>query len=72
MPTYTLDLSISETELARYYGGSAQQVLARSRCGTRLQFPAHWLRPFVGHEGVCGCFLLETDNEYRMRRFERL
>ncbi|MGI9326528.1 MAG: DUF2835 family protein [Pseudomonadales bacterium] len=72
MPTYTLDLSISDTELARFYGGSARKVLALGRCGTRLQFPAHWLRPFVEHDGVHGSFVLETDADYRMRRFQRL
>ncbi len=72
MPTFTVDLNISEVELARYYDGRARQVLALSRCGKRLRFPADWLRPFVDRHGVHGRFELQTDSEHRLQDFKRL
>ena len=72
MPTYTVDIVISATELERFYRGTARMVHARSRCGVSLQFPAQWLRPYVGHQGLRGSFVLVTDAAYRLQHFRRL
>ncbi|MEM1229877.1 MAG: DUF2835 family protein [Pseudomonadota bacterium] len=72
MPRYIVDLQIDAHEWLRFYGGSARVVHARARCGTRLAFPAAWLRGAVRHDGVSGSFLLETDDRHRLRRLAPL
>lgn len=72
MPTYTVDITISAAELARFYRGDARMVYALSRCGVSLQFPADWLRPYVDHAGIAGCFELATDAQHRLQRLRRL
>jgi hypothetical protein len=66
-----LDLSISRQELARYYAGHAQAVLARARDGRRVRFPVRVLRSSVTHAGVHGTFALTVDGN-RLVRFERI
>ena len=72
MPRIVVELAISGPEMLRYYRGSGRSVVANARDGRSVRFPADWLRPHVGHDGVHGAFLLEVDGEYRLQRFTRL
>jgi hypothetical protein len=59
-------LSVSPTELQRYYRGEAQSVVVLSDKGLRLQFPARLLRQFVKPEGVYGRFEIEYDPQGKL------
>ena len=72
MTRYVIDLQIPKDELLRYYRGAARGVNARARSGQRVQFPAQVLRPFVGHDGVCGTFVLRVDGANRLTGIQRL
>ncbi len=72
MRRFVVDLAIAESEMLRYYRGSSQTVIATSRDGKTLRFPARWLREFVGPSGVQGAFALEVDARYRLQRMTRL
>lgn len=65
-------LSISPNQYVRYYQGDARYIVARTRDGRTVRFPAHVLRPFVTHEGVHGEFRLRYDKSNRLVSFERL
>lgn len=72
MPRIVVDLEISGPEMLRYYRGNGRSVMVNARDGRSIRFPARWLRPHVGHDGVHGAFLLEVDADYRLRRFTRI
>jgi len=69
---FIVDLSIPEPEMLRYYRGHGQCVVARTRDGRSLRFPASWLRAHVGVNGVQGTFFLEVDPQYRLLSMGRL
>lgn len=71
MPRYLLDIHIDAQEWLRFYAGRAHQVHAVARCGTRVAFPASWLRGVVSHTGVQGTFVLDTDAQHRLKRLAR-
>lgn len=72
MPQLQVDLDISPEELLRLYRGQARTVRARALDGTRLQFPASCLRPYVTEQGVQGRFVLEFDAGFKLVGFTRL
>ncbi len=72
MRRFVVDLAIADAEMLRYYRGTGQTVIATSREGKTLRFPARWLRAFVGRNGVQGTFALEVDAGYRLQRMTRL
>ena len=55
-----------------YYQGAARNVIAPSRDGRRVQFPAERLRPFVSHDGVRGEFVIEFDDNHRFVALRRI
>lgn len=59
-------LSISPEEMQRYYRGEASSVIVLSDKGLRLQFPARFLRSFVGPSGVNGRFEIEYDDQGKL------
>lgn len=67
-----LKLNISAQAYLRYYRGTARQVLARSRDGKTVSFPAGLLRRFLGHDGIHGLFLIRHDGRGRLLSIERL
>ncbi len=71
MSRIVVDLAISGPEMLRYYRGQGQAVVATARDGRTIRFPARWLRPHVGRDGVHGTFVLEVDAQHRLRRFLR-
>lgn len=72
MSKIVVDLAISSPEMLRYYRGQGQAVVAYARDGRTIRFPARWLRPHVGLDGVHGTFVLEVDAQHRLRRFMRV
>ena len=70
--TYHFSLDISVDEYQRYYRGTAQNVIVRSREGLRVQFPASALRPFVSSNGVHGHFALSMDKNNKLVNLQRL
>ena len=63
---YIVDLFLSAEKMQSYYAGHVTQVSATDRRGVRLQFPLQSLRPFVGHSGVRGTFVLTVDRSNRL------
>ena len=56
-----VDLDIGPTEMARYYQGRADQVVARARDGRWVRFPLRVLRAVVTRGGVHGTFALVVE-----------
>ncbi|MBU2984166.1 DUF2835 domain-containing protein [Saccharophagus degradans] len=54
------------------YAGAAKHVLAYTRDGRSIRFPAHILRPFVTRDGVQGSFVIEFDQNNRFVGINRL
>ena len=67
-----VDLAITVEHLKRVYRGSAQEVVARSRDGRVVRFPATILKPFVTVDGVHGSFRIRFDENNRFYDIERL
>lgn len=67
-----LVLHISAAEYLKYYDGGASTVLATAGNGLRVEFPARILRPFVGHDGVHGEFVIEFDERHKFVAIKKL
>lgn len=67
-----VDLTLSAEKYQLMYAGAAKHVLAYSRDGRSIRFPAHILRPFVTREGVQGSFVIEFDQNNRLVGINRL
>lgn len=64
------DLSISSDEFMKVYRGEARHVLAVSRDGLRVQFPASILRRYLTRYGIQGSFavLIDDHNKFQSIR----
>jgi hypothetical protein len=67
-----VDLTITRDEYMRWYQGSAKSVLATSRDGRRVSFPAHSLQQYVTHSGIEGSFAIYFDENNKLVRVEKL
>ncbi len=67
-----VDLNISKDEYLRWYQGSARTVVAKSRDGRKVSFPANALQPYVTHTGVSGTFAIYFDSQNKLQKVERL
>ncbi len=67
-----VDLAISSDEFERLYAGQIKTVLAKTRDGLRVRFPASILVPFVEREGVKGSFLIAFDSANKFQQIRRL
>ena len=72
VPTLQIDLKIRPEEYLAWYEGTAGQVVARSREGLTVQFPAKVLQRFVGADGIEGTFLLTFDESNKFVRIDKL
>lgn len=76
MPSATTDivipLRIDREQFLRYYRGTAKYVVARSRDGRTVKFPASILQPFLTHDGIQGVFVLRHDQNNKFVAIERL
>lgn len=71
MSNVVVDLSISADQYVRHYRAPGAVVLARSRDGRKVQFPASILQRFVTHAGISGCFDIQFDAQGRFVSIER-
>jgi len=72
MREYRFTLAIPREEFLAYYEGQVHAVVATTWGGTRIRFPARYLRPFVEHRGVYGQFVLITDERNKFVGLHRL
>lgn len=66
-----VDISISADEYLRYYAGSAQNIVARSRDGRTVRFPANILQRFVTRSGISGSFAIQFGADGKFQAIER-
>lgn len=69
---YTFRLTISRSDVLKYYEGNLAAVSVVTEQGIRLQFPFHHLRPFVSFGGVNGRFRVTIDSSNKISRIERI
>lgn len=72
MQALIIDLHISAQQLLKRYRGQTDTVVARSRDGRTVRFPADILRPFILHDGIHGTFCIHYDAEGHFHRISRL
>lgn len=65
-------LNIPVNVIHSYYSGAAREIVATTRDGRTVRFPANILRPFVTHDGVHGEFAIEFDANHRFVAIHRL
>jgi len=67
-----VDLVITRDEYLRWYQGTAKAILAQSRDGRKVSFPAHSLQPYVSHNGIRGTFAIYFDENNKLQKVEKL
>ncbi|WP_271270581.1 DUF2835 domain-containing protein [Aliamphritea hakodatensis] len=72
MQQIIVDISLSSEEFLQHYRGTAKNVVARSRDGRRIRFPAEILRPFLLHSGISGSFVIRFDEGGKFSDIRRL
>ena len=72
MQTLIVDLALPAERYLAWYQGQAGRVLMHARDGRSISLPAHYLRPFLTHEGVYGSFVLTFTDAGKLVSFERL
>ncbi len=61
MEKIIVDLAIAADEFINHYRQPGAVVLAISRDGRSVRFPASILQAYVGHHGVYGSYVIEFD-----------
>lgn len=72
MALVEVELRIGADDYLQHYRAPGAVVLARSRDGRRVQFPANILQRFVDHSGVHGVFAIEFDAAGKLVGIRRL
>ncbi|MBA56049.1 MAG: hypothetical protein CMK89_16480 [Pseudomonadales bacterium] len=67
-----VDLTITPEEYLKWYRGSAKAIVATSRDGRKVSFPADSLRPYVTHGGIKGTFAIYFDDNNKLLGVEKL
>lgn len=65
-------LSISPQQLIQYYEGHASTVVAKTKDGRTVRFPANVLRSLVQANGVQGLFELVVDENRKLVSIKRV
>lgn len=65
-------IDISREQMLSYYGGAANQISTRADDGRVIRFPAQWLRPHVGTDGVHGRFEMRFDEQHKLIDLKRV
>lgn len=63
---YVVDILLSAEQIEQFYAGAVTSVWVRDVQGLSLQFPLRSLRPFIGHHGVSGRFVLCVNQDNRL------
>lgn len=66
------DLSISAEDYLAVYQGAAKDVVAVSRNGLTVRFPANILRRYVTRTGIQGSFAVLIDEQNRFQSIRLL
>jgi len=69
---YTFRLTISPNDVLKFYEGNINAVSVVTDQGLRLQFPFHYLKPFVSQSGVQGRFRVTLGPSNKLLRIERI
>lgn len=72
MRSVIIDLTIPASEYVRQYQHHSAVVVARSREGLKVNFPASILRPFVSHAGISGSFRIQFNDAGKFQAIEKL
>ena len=72
MREYRFRIALSAERYLAHYQGVVHGVVVTADDGTRLEFPAENLRPFVTHDGVYGRFSLRVDANNKLQSLQRL
>lgn len=72
MADYYFRLAISAQRYLSYYRGTTRAVVVQAEDGTRVQFPARHLQPFITRDGIFGRFRLCTDDGQRLVALQRV
>lgn len=70
--TYFFRLNISYTECQLMYQPGNNTCQIRAESGARVQVPTKNLRPFVTSAGIKGRFRLITDQNNKLKSFEKI
>ncbi len=65
-------LNISSYQLAQYYEGVVDSVVAKATDGRTVKFPANVLRSVVQDDGVYGTFELAFDKSHKFISIHRI
>ena len=69
---FYIQLDISTTEFHHYYSNNINSVIAMSKDGRKIQFPANILQPFVSHAGVQGQFKVIVDKDSKFKSISKI
>jgi len=72
MREYHFRIAISAERYLAHYQGLVCGVVVTLADGTRLEFPAESLRPFVTHDGIYGQFVLRVDANNKLQSLQRV
>lgn len=72
MKRIVVDITIPADEFIRHYQVSGAVVVARSRDGRMVRFPANILQSFVTHSGISGSFEIQFDTSGKFSSIRRL
>ncbi len=67
-----IELDISGGQYLEWYKGIVRNIIAKSREGLTVQFPAGVLQQFVTSDGVQGVFRLTYDEDNKFVSIEKL
>jgi hypothetical protein len=65
-----MNLSVEKTE--SIYQGQIKYIVVTTDEGLKLQLPATNFKPFVTANGILGRFLVETNEQNRLQRIDRI
>lgn len=72
MRSVIFDITIPKDEWLKIYRGEAKDVVAKSREGLTVQFPANILQKFVTHHGISGSFQVTFDDAGKFQGIVKL
>ncbi len=72
MREYHFQIALSAERYLAHYQGVVRGIVVTLVDGTRLEFPAENLRPFVSREGVYGQFVLRVDANNKLQSLRRM
>ena len=72
MREYRFRIALPAERYLAHYQGVVRGVVVTAEDGTRVEFPAELLRPFVTRDGVYGQFVLRADANGKLQSLQRV